>query len=50
MQAIVWTGELEVRDDVELRGASADAREGVQSFLEKRPPAWQVATDDTDAH
>jgi enoyl-CoA hydratase/carnithine racemase len=29
---------------------TAEAAEGIAAFLEKRPPAWQVATDDTDAH
>jgi enoyl-CoA hydratase/carnithine racemase len=29
---------------------TAEAAEGIAAFLEKRSPAWQVATDDTDAH
>ena len=29
---------------------TAEAAEGIAAFLEKRPPAWQVAADDTDAH
>jgi len=28
------------------RGASADAREGVESFLEKRPPVYPVKVSD----
>jgi enoyl-CoA hydratase/carnithine racemase len=29
---------------------TAEAAEGIAAFLEKRPPVWQVATDDTHAH
>jgi enoyl-CoA hydratase/carnithine racemase len=29
---------------------TAEAAEGIAAFLEKRPPSWQVATDDTHAH
>jgi enoyl-CoA hydratase len=27
---------------------TAEAAEGIAAFIEKRPPAWQTATDDTD--
>ena len=27
---------------------TAEAAEGIAAFIEKRPPAWQAATDDTD--
>jgi enoyl-CoA hydratase/carnithine racemase len=29
---------------------TAEAREGIAAFIEKRPPSWQTATDDTDTH
>ena len=29
---------------------TAEAAEGIAAFIEKRPPAWQMATDDTDDH
>ena len=29
---------------------TAEAAEGIAAFTEKRPPAWQAGTDDTDTH
>jgi enoyl-CoA hydratase/carnithine racemase len=29
---------------------TAEAAEGIAAFLEKRPPAWQLADNDTDTH
>jgi enoyl-CoA hydratase/carnithine racemase len=48
---LLWSGlaesDLQRAEDIESRlfwwcGAQADAREGVQSFLEKRPPDWKM--------
>ena len=27
---------------------TAEAAEGIAAFIEKRPPAWQAPSDDTD--
>ena len=29
---------------------TAEAAEGIAAFIEKRPPSWQTATDETDTH